>query len=295
MKDLFEIAVGSVTGTDHTKIYKNNQDAYAYKVGDNFIVASVADGCSAGTYSEFGARFAVNYFVNAVSNILQSLSRNDIDSLSQKEHISFPFFEKVRLDMISSIRVLANSMGTDFNKVINDFFLFTMVCVVVTPFGTDIFSIGDGYFALNNEEFDIDIPESQDSSLQNAPPYIAYNLVNSKLYEKDSKALKFCLLKSVKTTLVDTILIASDGVSNWKSIENECIPGKQDLIGPLSQFWSDDKYFTNPDMIRRKLYLINNPKIKMDKEQNTINKYPGYLNDDTSILVIRRKKHKTLS
>ncbi|MDD2870400.1 MAG: protein phosphatase 2C domain-containing protein [Candidatus Gracilibacteria bacterium] len=289
MKDTFEIAFGSIVGTDHTKVFKNNQDAYAYKQGSNYIVACVADGCSAGIFSEFGARFAVNFFVNSVSNILQSLSDKELDCLAEKEYVSFPFFDKIRLDMLSSIRVLANSMGNDLNKIISDFFLFTLVAVLITPFGTDIVSIGDGYAAINGEEFDIDIPVSQDSSLMNAPPYMVYNLVHSKLYEKENKSLNFRLIKGVKTTQLDSLLIATDGVSKWSEIQDLNIPAKSELVGPLSQFWTDDKYFSNQDLLRRKLFLMNNPKIRLDRENDCIQKYSGLLNDDTTIIAIRRK------
>lgn len=289
MKDTFEIAFGSIVGTDHTKVFKNNQDAYAYKQGSNYIVACVADGCSAGIFSEFGARFAVNFFVNSVSNILQSLSDKELDCLAEKEYVSFPFFDKIRLDMLSSIRVLANSIGNDLNKIISDFFLFTLVAVLITPFGTDIVSIGDGYAAINGEEFDIDIPVSQDSSLMNAPPYMVYNLVHSKLYEKENKSLNFRLIKGVKTTQLDSLLIATDGVSKWSEIQDLNIPAKSELVGPLSKFWTDDKYFSNQDLLRRKLFLMNNPKIRLDRENDCIQKYSGLLNDDTTIIAIRRK------
>lgn len=289
MKDIFEVACGTIVGTDHIKVFKNNQDAYAYKVGNNYIVACVADGCGSSKFSEFGAKFGVNFFVNAVSNILQSLSQVEIDNLSEKEYIAFPFFEKIRLDMLSQIRILANTMGIDFNKVINDLFLFTLVGVVITPFGTDIVSIGDGYVALNGEKFDIGIPESQDSTLQNAPPYLAYGLTGSKLYDKESESLKFCLIKSVKTTLLESVLIASDGVSKWDFLENEIIPGKDEEVGLLSQFWNDDNFFSNEDMIRRKLFMMNNPKVKLERETKCIKRFSGLLNDDTTLIVIRRK------
>lgn len=289
MKDTFQITHGTIVGTDHTKIFKNNQDAYAYKQGSNYIVACIADGCSAGNYSEFGARFAVNFFVNAASNILQSLSQKEVDCLAEKEYISFPFFDKIRLDMLSEIRLLANSFGPDFGKTISDFFLFTMVAVVITPFGTDIVSIGDGYVAINGEEIDIEIPDSQDSILTNAPPYMVYNLVNSKLYEKESKSLNFRLIKGVKTTQLNSLLIASDGVIKWSEIQDSNIPAKHDPVGPLSQFWTEDKYFTNEDMLRRKLFLMNNPKVQLDKGNNCISKHLGLLNDDTTIIAIRRK------
>ena len=181
MNDEFEIAFGTIVGTDHMKTFKNNQDAYAYKSGENYIVACVADGCGSSKYSEFGAKFGANFFVNAVANIIQSLSQNDINTLSQKENLRFPYFDDVRLDMLSNMRTLANSMGSDLNQIINDFFLFTMVATVITPWGTDIVSIGDGYTAVNGEEFDIEIPKTEDSILQNAPPYVAYNITGSKL------------------------------------------------------------------------------------------------------------------
>ena len=165
-----------------------------------------------------------------------------------------------------------------------------MVAVVITPFGTDIVSIGDGYIALNGEEIDIDIPDTQDSTLQNAPPYMVYNLVNSRLYEKENKSLNFRLIKSVKTTQLSSVLIASDGVSKWNEIQEQNIPGKQDLVGPLSQFWIDDKYFSNADMLRRKLFLVNNPKVQLDKENACLKRCNGLLSDDTTLIVIRRVK-----
>lgn len=293
MLDQFEIAFGSVVGTDHTKVFKNNQDAYAYKSGENYIVACVADGCGSSKFSEFGAKFGVNFFVNAVSNILQSLSQKEIDSLKQKEYIPFPFFEKIRLDMLSQMRFLANTMGSEFNQTINDFFLFTMVATVITPWGTDIVSIGDGYIALNGEEIDIEIPVSQDPRLQNAPPYVAYNLTGSKLYQKEDESLKFCLVNSVETTLLESILIGSDGLSKFSNLESENIPGKKDLVGPLSQFWTEDKYYSNDDLIRRKFFMMNHPKVKLDSDTKSLKRYYGLLNDDSTVVVIRRKTNES--
>ena len=53
------------------------------------------------------------------------------------------------------------------------------------------------------------------------------------------------------------------------------------MVGPLSQFWADDAFYKNRDMVRRRLAVLNR------------GAGPGLLADDTTIVVVRRKQGAT--
>jgi len=67
------------------------------------------------------------------------------------------------------------------------------------------------------------------------------------------------------------------------------IPGRSEIVGPISQFWGEDRYFENPDGVRRRLALINNEHQTIDWRKQTIERTAGRLPDDTTLIVIRRK------
>jgi hypothetical protein len=60
-------------------------------------------------------------------------------------------------------------------------------------------------------------------------------------------------------------------------------------VGPLSQFWTDDRYFANPDALRRRLTLINRESVRADFESRRLVRTPGLLPDDTTVVVLRRR------
>ncbi|MDO8622315.1 MAG: protein phosphatase 2C domain-containing protein, partial [bacterium] len=54
----------------------------------------------------------------------------------------------------------------------------------------------------------------------------------------------------------------------------------------IDQFWTDDRYFRNPDMVRRRLTLVNREAVRA--ENGMLARTPGLLPDDTTLVVIRR-------
>ena len=86
-------------------------------------------------------------------------------------------------------------------------------------------------------------------------------------------------------------MIGTDGVFDLENSEERKIPGKEDLVGPISQFWQDKRYYNNPDMIRRSLSLINRCVTRIPKGEDgslKIQHENGLLPDDTTIVAIRR-------
>ncbi|MEK7083307.1 MAG: protein phosphatase 2C domain-containing protein [Patescibacteria group bacterium] len=281
----FQIACGSVTGRDHIFTGRNNQDAYVVTSDGEIIVAVVCDGCSgdgqtSGRYSEVGALLGAKLmsmsFFDSAKLWMQTPGLTDMQS-----GFVFPYAEHIRQDAIAHLRVLAKQMGQSMTAVVNNYFLFTTVVVVITSHCTWIYSIGDGVYAINGEFTQIGPFPG------NMPPYLAYGgLVDSSI---SPDLTTFNCHKSVATVDVESLMIGTDGVMDFYVAAEKNIPGKQELLGPISQFWSEDKYMENPDQIRRRLALANKEHATPDWEQRVMRKEIGLLHDDTTIVVVRRK------
>ncbi|MBI4142843.1 hypothetical protein HY480_03150 [Candidatus Uhrbacteria bacterium] len=92
------------------------------------------------------------------------------------------------------------------------------------------------------------------------------------------------------TDQVHSILLGTDGVVDLIVAANRNIPGKDELVGPLAQFWTEDRYFKNPDMIRRRLTIINRDVVGWDAARGCIDTQRGLLPDDAALVAIRRRK-----
>jgi hypothetical protein len=268
----FEIASGSIVGRKHRHIYQNNQDGYDYIRNELVTIAVVCDGCSSGKHSEVGAKLGAKLVVKVIADQLKEESQTEIVSKITPE-----FWQKISEKVVKQLRQITETLTIDqsLTQIVNDYFLFTIVGVVITPLETVIFSVGDGVIALNDE---IKIVGEE---YQNKPPYLAYNLCNY------SEEVELEIHYQIPTEQVSSLLIGTDGVKDLITSENKPIPGKSETVQNLSQFWLQDRYFNNPDMIRRYLYLLNQDISKADWKQQQINKQVGLLPDDTTLIVIR--------
>lgn len=259
MLDQFEIAGGSVTGRDHLLAGRNNQDAYHWIDHDDLLVAVVADGCGSGKFSEVGARLGVRLVTEALR-----ASVKNADPQTCLDQASF--------SVLMSLNQVARTMGRPLSQIIEDYFLFTIVGIVVAPWGVWIFSLGDGVIVVNGEEIPLGPFQN------NAPPYLGYGI---RLLDRDhegSPLPRFTLNRQIPTGELQSALIGTDGAQNLER------------VGPLSQFWTDDRYFRNPDMVRRRLTLVNRDATRIDWEQRVVEREAGLLPDDTTLVVVRRKK-----
>ena len=275
MTGLFELAGGTVIGKDHRISGKANQDAFRRFSSDELTVAVVCDGCSEGKHSEVGSQIATRLIVETICRLYpRYLFRFSMpDAMG-----SYPFWRRVRQDVTAEIRSLANKMGPSLSQVINEYFLFTVVGVMVTPFETVVFSLGDGVFVLNGEVTRLGPFEG------NRPPYLGYGITGSKLTDERPELLEFTLQRIIPTSEVGSVLIGSDGVEDLLRVASQAMPGKSELVGSIDQFWINDRYFTNPDNIRRRLALINREITKADWPERRLRKFKGLLPDDTALV-----------
>jgi hypothetical protein len=274
MKD-FELAYGTTTGNDHRWSGRNNQDAFCFCENDKNITAIVCDGCSEGKHNEVGAKIGAALLAHHINRILTGV---------QPEFFLWGI-ENSRRNTIDLLRDLTNVMcrSNDHLQFITDHFLFTAVGIHMNEEATMAFSIGDGVYYINDQKFQLGPFPS------NEPPYLAYGgLVNSSLSDSPNACI-FQPSKIYQTKDINHILLGTDGVLNLIDAQNKNIPGKSEAVGDINQFWTDDKYFQNSDMLRRKLALVNKETIKPIWDQQLLSKEKGLLPDDTTLVVIRRK------
>lgn len=261
--DQFEIAGGSVIGKKHRDCGKNNQDAYNFNKNIDSIVGVVCDGCGSGLYSEFGSRLGAKFLTENIANtaIPRSLNHCEFSYLGPDGSVVENFCYTIR-GFINSVMVSDLVSYCDF---IENFLLFTIVGFVVNEFNYCVFSIGDGVYQFKEKllyERKIIGPFKN-----NAPPYLAY-----KMHPKVISDIRFNIHHTGLTSDLMSIIVGTDGVVDMIKSED------------INQFVEKDMYFKNPDAIRRKLFMMNKERALSDGS-----KYRGILNDDTTVVALRRK------
>jgi serine/threonine protein phosphatase PrpC len=268
----FDIAGGSVTGRNHQHVGKNNQDALGWWVTERAIVAVVCDGCGSSPHSEVGAHLGVQFLLKALGDRLPSESPDLL--------MDPAFWETLRETLLQQLTTLAQNFPGSWVTIFQNYFLFTIIGCVITPEITVIFSLGDSIALVNNHR----LPTPTFS--HNAPPYLAYSLLSTSFTATE---LQFQLLQVLPTAELESLVIASDGLQDLMDAEFKTLPGQQKVVGSVAQFWQDDRYFKNPDQIRRQLSLLNREVTIPHWSAQQIQKISGLLPDDTSLVSIRRR------
>lgn len=269
MNHLFEMAGGSILGRDHRLVGKNNQDALCCIHARGYTVAVVCDGCGSGHHSEVGAQIGARLVANL---LLREVRHQSVEStLSHFETL----LETARRAALKRLRLLTKEMGAPLSWTVNNYLLFTVVGALLTPHSALFFSLGDGFIVVNGEVLQLGpFPD-------NAPPYLSYGLVETHLAPE---LLRFHVQRLLPIAELNSFLIGSDGVGDLIEVEHKKIPGKNEVVGTLSKFWEEDRFFNNPDMVRRRLAGINRDFLQGENREN------GLLPDDTTLIIGRIKK-----
>jgi hypothetical protein len=272
----FELAAGSVPGTDHTMPgqpgWKNNQDAYDFISGANHLVGVVCDGCGGVNkghgFSECGARLGARLVTKAMYEMLLTTP-----SLAESADALLEAVAQRVAEQLYSIAKMATRGESDCDAFATAHFLFTIIGFAITPEHVLVFSCGDGVYAVNGDV--TVIPSFPD----NMPPYLAYrflkNSIDPGLVRFDTRALR-------PVEDVSSVLVGSDGLTDFIRHADTPLPLLTTSLGPISQFWEQDRFITNPDMIRRRLALANREHIVDAVIAG------GLLPDDTTLMLARR-------
>jgi hypothetical protein len=263
MHATFDIAAASVIGREHVRTGRNNQDSLHVCGEGDVLVAVVTDGCGSGAHSEVGAQLGARCVGRAVLSVL-----------GQGCKVESPeFLEQVRTEVLGFLSSLTKQLGT---SLVGEHLLFTVVGAVVTPERTLVFSAGDGLWALNGEV------HALGPFPNNAPPYLAYGLLPQGGVKLEQQAL-------VPTEDVMALMLGTDGAVDLSKLTEARVPESDEPVGPLSQYWTNERYFQNPDALRRRLSLLGRESVRADFTARRLVKTPGLLADDTTLIVLRRR------
>jgi hypothetical protein len=259
----FEVAAASVIGREHARSGRNNQDAFSLLAQGEVLAAVVADGCGSGAHSEVGAQLGARAVAQTVLAVVGEGTPVD----------SPDFLPAVRSRVLKFLTSLTEQLG---NSLVGEHLLFTVVGAVVTPQHTLVFSAGDGVWALNGEVHPLGpFPD-------NAPPYLAYGLISPGAVPLERQAL-------VPTDEVMALMLGTDGVADLAKLAETRVPEREEPVGPLSQYWTDERYFQNPDALRRRLALLGRESVRADFTAHRLVRTPSLLADDTTLIVLRRR------
>jgi hypothetical protein len=241
VRSTFELATGTVVGTDHLRTGRNGHDAFASLLADDLAIALVCDGCGSGAHSEVGAKIGARILVRE----LAAGVRRGLD-LSPDS----PLWTGAAGDTIAQLKALASTLGGSPVDTVETFLLFTVVGLLITPRETAVFFLGDGVIVINGTGIVLGpFPD-------NAPPYLSYALL-------DGTTPRLNVNQLLSTNAIESLVVATDGAT-----------GIVDRLPAML----DDLAFRNPDVIRRRLFLLTRDE-------------PGLLHDDTTIVAIRRRKN----
>ena len=216
---VFQVTAGSVMGSHHRALFRNNQDAYRISQTPDAIIAILADGCGSGRYSEVGARLAPGFITRYLHGWLKSYA----DEFDGDVMINYAVTQ-----LQHSINVVVAQQADELTQCVNDMFLFTLLGVIITHNLTYIFAYGDGAYMLNGELTTLD----QD----NTPNYIGYGCIGP-------QAIKANHYRVVPTAEVRSLILGCDGVLDIVNQQDTLIRvgTKEELIGGLSQFLTLDE------------------------------------------------------
>jgi hypothetical protein len=249
---MWKITAGSIPGSDHTMpgkpAWKNNQDAFFTHADEICTIGIVADGCGSGKASEVGANIGVKLFG-------ESLKKEVPRAVVSGKPVNFG---KLKSIVLGHISVLAQAMSESFSSAINDHFLFSVVGFVAYGNTVTVFYCGDGTYAINDTFVKLGpFPN-------NMPPYLAYDLFTETPTEITTV--------SYLARDVSSIMLGTDGT--------DFIPNFKERT---ASFLAEDIMFKNPDVLRRRLALLNHEKI----HDGILT--PGILRDDTTIVLARKE------
>jgi len=269
----FDIACGSVAGRRHVVSGKPNQDAYWWRERDGHLVAVVTDGCGSGAYSEVGARLGARL----VGAQVLKRARAGEESIESRA-----FWEGVRSSVLSAIEPMAMAMGDKLRETVTDFFLFTVLGLLVSGDRAVVFGIGDGFVVIGEERLRIG-PFSR-----NAPPYLAYGLLG--------EGPRFFIHRAFDRSEMSWVLLGTDGAVELESLSTQILPGSTDgeEVGPLSQLWEEERYFNDRDAIGRWLSQMSREPARIGAEERRMTRRAGLLEDDTTVLVVRRRTRSAI-
>ncbi len=247
----------SVAGARHRAAARNCQDAALTWVACDqaWGIAVVCDGCGSQPHSELGALWGRQAWCRAVQRTIAS--GHGLASPS--------FWTTVCDDVVTALTCLAAQCGGDDEReravFVQQHLLFTSVIGVVHEATVSVLALGDGAALVNDE------PHVFGPWADNAPPYIAYALLDSTF-----APMTVATIVTRAKAEVGRLAVASDGID--------------DFVGGLRALLSE-RAVCNLDGLRRALEVAARPTERIDWAEQRVQRIPGCLPDDAAVALLQ--------
>lgn len=235
---------GSVTGREHRRLGRNNQDAWAIRHDGDLVVGAVADGCGEGKASEVGAALTARWVTTWFRRLWDQAGRR----------LSVEVANRVADGLVGALGRLADDLAPASShrpRVVGELLLTTVLVAAVDDWAALIFGVGDGLIGVDGTWSRLEAGEG------NAPPYLGYRLLPEQAARRPPEVPMVHLRAS--RTSVTTLAVATDG----------CLPllsgpevGEQRRIDRLT---SDARVWRNPSLLNKRLRVLGDePSLLMD-------------------------------
>ena len=283
----FQVAAASVTGRDHQRVGRNNQDAWAVHCGSRALIAVVADGCGSAPHSEAGARLGARLLLAALARRLEpdraGATCGTAGSEGEAAGSAPPaapaaggadrveaLLEETRREVLAQLRAVAVGLcpahAPDPRQLlaqVRDHLLFTLVGAIVGAEETVAFALGDGLLEVDGRALTLGPFPG------NEPPYLGYALLPEALHGVPEAALRLQILARLPTAGLRTLALGTDGACDLAAAG-----------APAAALLDEGLVFRNPDALRRRLFLL--------ARETPGGSRPPPLHDDTTLVLIRR-------
>lgn len=300
----WDVSGGCVIGREHLGsgnvfLGKNGQDAFAILKRPNFMVAAVADGCSSGPASEVGAQLGVHLHTSQVARAWQRMSEK-LRAGGGGDPLDRSFWSRVQLNALAPLSTLALALSAsdrEFGAIAAHYLQFTILGILDTPLGTWIWAPPgtDGYFAINGELTALTAPQIAGSEQKGeTPAYPIYRLVEN-AFAGNEELITLKAIAYYPPGVVQSFLLGTDGVRYIEQNQAKPLPGSEEPMGSVSQFWTDRVYTDAEDEVTARLRLMNREVTRLGttpKGASALNRQPGLLRDDVAIVVGRRIENR---
>jgi hypothetical protein len=257
----WQVAAGTVQGRDHWLARRNSQDALEVLVTPRAIVAIVADGCGSSPHSETGARLLASLLARTIAR--RAATGDD------------PFMLASAIDEVLDALAHATFIGEPPSASwVVDHLLATVLGVIVTGERALVFRVGDGIVGVDGGLVTHVAPG-------NAPSYLAYRLVGSRAPAPAPAALVPVVEWDGPASALSSVVLATDGATALTGVEG----GAHATLGA---WLADDALFRRPHALGRRLAQLARDEQVVDWDAQVIRRRPGALEDDTTVLLLRR-------
>jgi len=263
----FELCAGSIIGSVHRSVFKNNQDAIAIVQNDNCMVGIVADGVSGCQHSEVGAHIT--------SSILAGILADSVCEIELGQKL----LDEVAYLTTLSLREVVKLMHISRAQAVDKYLVCTSIGFIITDETSLFFALGDGVVYVNGRRHELK------NKIRDTPASLAYALVEppedaseevEEMYQPE-----FRIIQEIPTAELEHFFIGSDGVEAIVDNAENRLPNRDELCGGPDQFWSDDQNFCDDQAVD----------VCLERMIGRGTRATSLLYDDTTLIAGRRKRH----